>query len=91
MNNESKKEREQTRAAYIAGRDAIIKQLGKDMSHEDLAGVVLLMAHSVLTVSCQLDVKSSMHNADTFCNRLKILMEESQKNVINGNYVGRLM
>ncbi|MDO9104822.1 MAG: hypothetical protein Q7U57_07655 [Methylovulum sp.] len=91
MSNLTNKEIEHTRAAYIAGRDAIIKQLGKDAPMEDIADVVLLMAHSVLTGYEQLDARSALHNADTFHKRLRLVIEDSQKNVTNNSYAGRLM
>lgn len=91
MTNESNNEIEQTRAAYMAGRDAIVKKLGKNASMDDLAEVVLLLAHSILTGFEQLDLNASVQNADIFNARLKLTIEDTQKNVAPSGYVGRLM
>lgn len=91
MTHISKTEIEQTRAAYIAGRDAIIKQLGKDAPMDEIIDVVLLLAHSLLTGGETLGLSFSEHNRQVFCDRLKELVELSQRNVKANDFCGRLM
>jgi hypothetical protein len=91
MKNEIKKQDQQTKSAYVAGRDAIVKQLGKDAPREQVLDVVMLLAHNLLTHGEQLDLNLSSHNAGVFCDRLKQLIETTQKNIPSKNYAGRLM
>lgn len=91
MKNEITKQDQNTKAAYGAGRDAIIKQLGKDASKEQVIDVVMLLAHSLLTHGEKLDLNISTHNAAVFCDRLKQLIETTQKNIHSKSYAGRLM
>ncbi|MGZ5052793.1 MAG: hypothetical protein ACXWF8_10585 [Methylobacter sp.] len=90
MNTEHKQD-QQTKAAYLAARDAIVKQLGKDANQEQMLDVVMLMAHSLLTGFEQLDLNLSSHNANVFCDRLKQLIEKTQQNITATGYTGRLM
>ncbi|WP_036249062.1 hypothetical protein [Methylobacter sp. BBA5.1] len=81
----------QYQAAHVAALNAIIKQLGKNADREQALDVVLVMAHNLLTHEQQLDVKLSTHNGAVFYDRLKLLIETTQKNIHSKSYAGRLM
>lgn len=91
MKDETKKQDQQIKAAYIAGRDAIVKQLSKDAPRDQVLDVVMLMAHNLLTHGEQLDLNLSAHNAAVFYDRLKQLIEATQKDTQASGYAGRLM
>lgn len=86
-----KKQDQQIKAAYVAGREAIVKQLSKDAPRECVLDVVMLMVHNLLTHGEQLDMNLSAHNAEVFCARLKQLIETTQKDTPASGYAGRLM
>ncbi len=81
MKNELEKQQAQTKAAYIAGRDAIVKKLGKDASNERVLSVVELMAHLLLTDNYTLTTALALHNLEFFNKQLTDMIEESQKDV----------
>jgi len=91
MTTEIKKEKEKTNAAYIAARDALVKELGKEGTNERFLDVVLLMAYQLLTDGGALARAVANHNAEFFCDQLKNLVESSQKDVKASSYCGRLM
>jgi len=86
-----KKQDQQIKSTYVAGREAIVKQLSKDAPRECALDVVMLMAHNLLTHGEQLDLSLSAHNAEVFCARLKQLIETTQKDTRASGYAGRLM
>jgi hypothetical protein len=91
MKEEIKKQDQQVKVAYIAGSNAIVKQLGENTNREQMLDVVMLMAHSLLTGCEQLDLNTASHNANVFCGRLKQLITETQQNTATTGYTGRLM
>ncbi|MDO9269406.1 MAG: hypothetical protein Q7T96_09890 [Methylobacter sp.] len=91
MKDKIKKQDQQIKAAFVAGREAIVKQLSKDAPGECVLDVVMLMAHNLLTHGEQLDLGLSSHNAEVFCARLKQLIETTQKDIQASGYTGRLM
>jgi len=91
MKDEIKKQDKQMKAACFAGLDAVVKRFGKNTSQEQMLDVVMLMAHNLLTHGEQLDLNLSTHNGSVFCDRLKQLIESTQKDVTENGYAGRLM
>ena len=77
--------------AYGAGRDAIIKTLGKGRTQEDEINVVMLMAHALLTSNQTLDLTLSEHNTKEFLKALLVLVRSTQSNTESGSHCGRLM
>lgn len=91
MKNDIEKEDVLIKAAFAAGRDATLNQLGNDASAQQLLDVVQLMAHSALTDGGQLSLALSLHNTQVFLVELKKLIEETQKTVKFDSFCGRLM
>jgi hypothetical protein len=91
MKNETKQD-QQYKSAHISALEAIVKRLGKGADREQVLEVVMVMAHGLLTHEQKLDLNLSTHNAGIFCNRLKQLIETTQKDApVNNGYAGRLM
>ncbi len=87
-----KRQDQQHKAAHIAALEAIVKHLGNGADREQALEVVMVMAHGLLTHEQKLDLNLSTHNAGIFCNRLKQLIETTQKDApLNNGYAGRLM
>lgn len=91
MKNETQKQDTINKAAYVAARDAIVAKLGKNAPTEDYLDVVMLLAHHLLTQGGGLDHLLATRNADVFGQRLKTLVDESQKGVSSGTYCGMIM
>jgi hypothetical protein len=68
--------------AYIAGRDAITDSLGKNLTDDLLADVVLLMAHQVLSQGGTSEFSRAAHNAAVFCEQLLLIVESTQLDVV---------
>ncbi len=77
-------------SAYVAGRDAIVKKLGKNASREDVLDVIQLMAHSALTENKTLGLPLANHNITVFCETLRAMVERTQGGN-SSSYGGRLM
>lgn len=91
MTDKIKKQDQQMKAACFAGLDAVVKRFGKNASQEQMLDVVILMAHNLLTHGERLDINLSAHNGSVFCDRLKQLIELTQKDIAENGSVGRLM
>lgn len=70
-------------AAFNAGREAIIKHLGKNASRDDVSAVLEVLVHQLVTDCGSLPVAAANHNIEEFTNRLKLLVENSQKGIPN--------
>jgi hypothetical protein len=81
MMNELDKKNKLTQSAYISGRNAIMKRLGPGASNEEVLSVVQLMVHLLLTDNYTLPAAIALHNAKVFDDELKVLIQESQKDV----------
>lgn len=79
--NELEKQNKQKKAAYIAGRDAIVRRLGKDATHETMMQVIELMVHLAITDCYKHNVSLSLHNLEVFTKNVTDLVLESQKDV----------
>ena len=62
------------KSAYIAGHDAIIKALGRNVSHEELFNVAVLLALAAVTANNNLTMAESTHNTHCFMNDLSELV-----------------
>lgn len=91
MKDTTNKQDQRNKAAYIAARDAIVAKLGKNAPTEDYLDVVMLLAHHLLTQGGALDHLLATQNADVFGQQLKMLVDESQKNISSGTYCGVMM
>lgn len=89
MNNQTNQKA--IKQAYSAGRDAIVKSLGKGRTQEDEINVVMLMAHALLTSNQALDLTLSEHNTKEFLKALLALVRATQSNTDSGSDCGRLM
>ncbi|MFZ2171446.1 MAG: hypothetical protein WAW61_17630 [Methylococcaceae bacterium] len=79
--NELEKLNKQKKAAYLAGRDAIVKRLGKNATNEMVMDVIELLVHLAVTDGYKHNVSLSMHNLEVFNKNLSELIQESQKNI----------
>ncbi len=81
MKNELEKQRAQDKSAFIAGRDAIVKRLGKDATNERVLDIIMLMAHLLLTDNYQHPPALALHNLEFFNRQLTDMIKESQKDI----------
>lgn len=89
---EIEKQEEKINAAYVAGRDAIVKALGTGAeSREQVLDVVLMFAYELLTDFGRLPLSGAQNNAEFFYEQLKNLIESTQKEIKPDTYVGRMM
>ena len=81
---------DKTKHAFDAVANAITKSLGRGATRDQLTEVVLMLAHSCLTENQNLDLATASHNVNIFCDKLKVLTAETQKNKVTAS-CGRLM
>lgn len=81
---------DKSKSAFDQAGSAIVKALGRGASRDQLTEVVLMLAHSCLTENESLDLAAASHNSNVFCDQLKQLVTETQKNKLNSP-VGRVM
>lgn len=72
-------------AALYAGRDAIIKHLGKNASMDDIGIVLVGLVHLLVTDGGQLPISAANHNIEEFIAQLKWQVENSQKDIPNAS------
>jgi hypothetical protein len=89
LSTDPRKHTEVTRGAFLAGRDAIVTKLGKNATKEDIADVIQLMAHHVLTENGTLGLPVANHNTTVFCEILRAMVERSQGG--NSSDYGRML
>jgi hypothetical protein len=77
MNETERKEL--TKAAFIAGRDAIAKHLGPDPDFGELVEVVKHLAYEFLTEFKTVDVETALDEAACLKGRLVKLIEDTQE------------
>ena len=81
---------DKTKQAFDAAGNAIIKTLGRGATRDQLVELVLMLSHSALTENESLDLAAASHNTNVFCDQLKQLVIETQKNKVNSS-CGRVM
>lgn len=91
MTNKLKTSNDPIQQAAWAGGDAIYAILKDGASPDQLAEVLLMMCHALLTQQCQLDSQMSLNNGQTFCTRLMAQIEITQKDIKPGSYCAREM
>ena len=70
---------------------AFLKHLGKNPQNEDIFKVILYLSHSFLTHNGTFSLSIARHNTEFFTERLKQIVEETQRNVNASGQCGRLM
>ncbi|MFI3137101.1 MAG: hypothetical protein QX197_10030 [Methylococcaceae bacterium] len=90
MKNEANQDKA-IKQAFAAGRDAIIKSLGKDFTQEQALDVALLMVHALVTENETLNRSMSQHNTKVFCTQLLKLVAMTQTNTESNSNCGRFM
>jgi hypothetical protein len=84
------KKTDRTNKAFTAAMKAIVRELGKNATRDDLAELCLLLTHNCLTGNEQLSLEASSNNVNVFCSQLMALTNKTQKPGA-GEPVGRLM
>jgi hypothetical protein len=67
--------------AYVAGRDAIVENLGRDPEHGDLIEVIKHIAYNFITDFQTSDVEGALDDAAVFKAALVKMIEETQETI----------